>query len=196
MQFMADVTMVCETCGGRRFKPDILEVKYKGRNIDDILNMSVEEAIAFFAAQEDPTAKRIAERLQPLVDVGLSYIKLGQSSSTLSGGESQRIKLAYFLSMNDVSARASKQQRIMFIFDEPTTGLHFYDVEKLLKSFDALLAKGHTVIVVEHNLDVISAADWVIDLGPNAGDQGGNLVFSGTPEQLRSCEESHTAKYL
>ena len=196
MQFMADVSMVCETCGGRRFKPDILEVKYKGKNIDDILNMSVEEAIVFFESQDDPTAKRIAERLQPLVDVGLSYIKLGQSSSTLSGGESQRIKLAYFLSMNDTSARATKQQRIMFIFDEPTTGLHFYDVEKLLKSFDALLAKGHTVIVVEHNLDVINAADWVIDLGPNAGDQGGNLVYSGTPEMLRSCEESQTAKYL
>ena len=196
MQFMADVSMVCETCGGRRFKPDILEVKYKGKNIDDILNMSVEEAIEFFGAQDDPTAKRIAERLQPLVDVGLSYIKLGQSSSTLSGGESQRIKLAYFLSMNDASARPTKQQRIMFIFDEPTTGLHFYDVEKLLKSFDALLAKGHTVIVVEHNLDVISAADWVIDLGPSAGDQGGNLVFSGTPEMLRSCGQSQTAKYL
>ena len=119
-----------------------------------------------------------------------------QSSSTLSGGESQRVKLAYFLSMNDQSARPSKQQRIMFIFDEPTTGLHFYDVEKLLKSFDALLAKGHTIIVVEHNPDVIRSADWVIDLGPEAGDQGGNLVFAGTPEKLRSCPESHTAKYL
>ena len=196
MQFMADVSMVCESCGGRRFKPDILEVRYKGKNIDDILNMSVEEAITFFGSQEDSVAQRIAERLQPLVDVGLSYIKLGQSSSTLSGGESQRVKLAYFLSMNDQSARPSKQQRIMFIFDEPTTGLHFYDVEKLLKSFDALLAKGHTIIVVEHNPDVIRSADWVIDLGPEAGDQGGNLVFAGTPEKLRSCPESHTAKYL
>ena len=196
MQFMADVSMVCESCGGRRFKPDILEVRYKGKNIDDILNMSVEEAITFFGSQEDSIAQRIAERLQPLVDVGLSYIKLGQSSSTLSGGESQRVKLAYFLSMNDQSARPSKQQRIMFIFDEPTTGLHFYDVEKLLKSFDALLAKGHTIIVVEHNPDVIRSADWVIDLGPEAGDQGGNLVFAGTPEKLRSCSESHTAKYL
>ena len=196
MQFMADVSMVCESCGGRRFKPDILEVRYKGKNIDDILNMSVEEAITFFGSQEDSIAQRIAERLQPLVDVGLSYIKLGQSSSTLSGGESQRVKLAYFLSMNDQSARPSKQQRIMFIFDEPTTGLHFYDVEKLLKSFDALLAKGHTIIVVEHNPDVIRSADWVIDLGPEAGDQGGNLVFAGTPEKLRSCPESHTARYL
>ena len=195
MQFMADVSMVCESCGGKRFKPEILEVRYKGLNIDDILNMSVEEAISFFGSQDDPTAGRIAERLQPLVDVGLSYIKLGQSSSTLSGGESQRIKLAYFLSLNDVGPK-SKQQKILFIFDEPTTGLHFYDVEKLLKSFDALLAKGHTIVVVEHNLDVIRAADWVIDLGPEAGDAGGNLVFAGTPDQLRDCRESHTAGYL
>ena len=196
MQFMADVTMVCEACGGRRFKPDILEVRYKGKNVDDILNMSVAEAIDFFRAQEEPVAVKIAERLQPLVDVGLSYIKLGQSSSTLSGGESQRIKLAYFLSINDAASRTTKQQKILFIFDEPTTGLHFYDVEKLLKSFDALLAKGHTIVVVEHNLDVIKAADWVIDLGPEAGDEGGDLVFSGTPEQLVSCSKSYTAKYL
>ena len=195
MQFMADVTMVCEACGGRRFKPDILEVRYKDKNIDDILNMSVEQAISFFGAQTDPTAKRIAERLQPLVDVGLSYIKLGQSSSTLSGGESQRIKLAYFLSVNDNAPR-SKSQKILFIFDEPTTGLHFYDVEKLLKSFDALLAKGHSIVVVEHNLDVIKAADWVIDLGPEAGDGGGHLVYSGTPERLGDCAESYTARYL
>lgn len=197
MQFMADVTMVCEACGGKRFKPDILEVRYKGLNIDDILNMSVEEAIEFFGSQEDSTAKRIAERLKPLMDVGLAYIKLGQSSSTLSGGESQRIKLAYFLSMNDTPASSrSKQQKILFIFDEPTTGLHFYDVEKLLKAFDALLAKGHSIVVVEHNVDVIRAADWVIDLGPEAGDEGGHLVFAGTPEQLKSCKESYTAKYL
>lgn len=196
MQFMADVTMVCEACGGKRFKPDILEVRCKGLNIDDILNMSVEEAISFFSSQEDPAAIRIAERLQPLIDVGLSYIKLGQSSSTLSGGESQRIKLAYFLSMNDASVSRSKQQRILFIFDEPTTGLHFYDVEKLLKSFDVLLAKGHSIVVVEHNLDVVRAADWVIDLGPEAGDEGGHLVFAGTPEQLKSCRDSYTAKYL
>ncbi len=195
MQFMADVSMICEACGGKRFKPDILEVRYKGMNIDDILNMSVEEAIAFFSSQDDPAAKRIAERLQPLVDVGLSYIKLGQSSSTLSGGESQRIKLAYFLSMNDTGSKV-KNQKILFIFDEPTTGLHFYDVEKLLKSFDALLAKGHSIVVVEHNLDVIRAADWVIDLGPEAGDGGGNLVFAGTPEQLLACEGSYTAQYL
>jgi len=157
--------------------------------------MSVEEAIAFFGGQEDPSARRIAERLQPLVDVGLSYIKLGQSSSTLSGGESQRIKLAYFLSLTDQGTR-SKPQKILFIFDEPTTGLHFYDVEKLLKSFDALLAKGHSIVVVEHNLDVIRSADWVIDLGPEAGDEGGRLVFAGTPEKLTGCEGSHTARYL
>lgn len=195
MQFMADVTMVCEACGGRRFKPDILEVRYKDKNIDDILNLSVEEAIGFFGSQDDPVALRIAERLQPLVDVGLSYIKLGQSSSTLSGGESQRIKLAYFLSMNEGSAKSSRQ-RIMFIFDEPTTGLHFYDVEKLLRSFDALLAKGHSIVVVEHNPDVIRSADWIIDLGPEAGDEGGQLVFAGTPEQLRSCPSSYTARYI
>ena len=195
MQFMADVSMVCESCGGKRFKPDILEVRYKGMNIDDILNMSVEEAISFFGSQEDPVAVKIAEKLQPLVDVGLSYIKLGQSSSTLSGGESQRIKLAYFLSMNDGGVK-SRNQKILFFFDGPTTGLHFYDVEKLLKSFDVLLYKGHTIVVVEHNLDVIKAADWVIDLGPEAGDGGGNLVFAGTPEQLRDCKESYTAGYL
>ena len=195
MQFMADVSMVCESCLGKRFKPDILEVRYQGMNIDDILNLSVGEAIEFFKKQTDPLAKRIAERLQPLVDVGLSYIKLGQSSSTLSGGESQRIKLAYFLSMNDTISKG-KPQRILFIFDEPTTGLHFYDVEKLLKSFDALLAKGHSIIVVEHNMDVIRSADWIIDLGPEAGDEGGNLVFAGTPEKLISCKESHTACYL
>jgi len=192
MQFMADVSMVCEACGGKRFKPDILEVRYKGKNIDDILNMSVEEAIQFFGSQEEQTAKVIAERLQPLVDVGLSYLKLGQSSSTLSGGESQRIKLAWFLSMSEASARGS----ILFLFDEPTTGLHFYDVEKLLAAFDALLAKGHSIIVVEHNLDVIRAADWVIDLGPDAGDNGGQLIFAGTPEDLEKNGDTFTARYL
>lgn len=193
MQFMADVTMVCEACGGKRFKPDILEVRYQGRNIDDILNMSVQEAIDFFGAQKEPEAKAVARKLQPLVDVGLSYIKLGQSSSTLSGGESQRIKLAYFLSMN---LETPKKGKIMFIFDEPTTGLHFYDVEKLLKSFDALLAAGHSVIVIEHNTDVIRSADWVIDLGPEAGDRGGHVVFEGTPEDLVEKSDGWTAKYL
>lgn len=196
MQFMADVTMVCEACGGKRFKPDILEVRYQGKNIDDILSMSVEKAIEFFGTQSDPTAQRIAARLQVLVDVGLGYITLGQSSSTLSGGESQRIKLAYFMLMNAEQSGKAKEQKILFIFDEPTTGLHFYDVEKLLKSFDALLAKGHSIVVVEHNADVIRSADWVIDLGPEAGDGGGHIVFAGTPEDLRSCKESYTARYI
>ena len=194
MQFMADVTMVCEECGGKRFKQDILEVRYRGKNIDDILSMSVDEAIVFFSLGSEPGAKEIARRLQPLVDVGLGYIKLGQSSSTLSGGESQRIKLAYFLSLSGDGRRSS--ERILFIFDEPTTGLHFFDVEKLLRSFDALLDAGHSIVVVEHNPDVIRAADWVIDLGPEAGAGGGNVVFEGTPEDLRNCKESFTAKYI
>ena len=195
MQFMADVTMQCESCGGKRFKSDILEVRYKGKNIDDILNMSVEEAISFFSSQTDQMALRIAERLQSLVDVGLSYIKLGQSSSTLSGGESQRIKLAYFLSMSDESSKG-KNRNILFIFDEPTTGLHFYDVEKLMKSFDALLARGHSIVVVEHNPDVMRAADWIIDLGPEAGDAGGHIVYSGRPEDMAGCKDSYTARYI
>jgi len=194
MQFMADVSMVCEACGGRRFKPDILEVRFKGKNIDDILNMSVSEAIDFFGSQQEEDSKRIARRLQPLIDVGLSYIKLGQSSSTLSGGESQRIKLAFFLSMSEES-NSYKRQNIMFIFDEPTTGLHFYDVEKLLRSFDALLSKGHSVVVVEHNPDVIKAADWIIDMGPDAGDAGGEVVFAGTPEEMKD-KSTYTARYL
>ena len=195
MQFMADVTMVCEACGGKRFKPDILEVRYKGKNIDDILNMSVEEAIGFFGSQKEETSVQIAKRLQPLVDVGLSYIKLGQSSSTLSGGESQRIKLAYFLALSEDSESVRKE-KILFLFDEPTTGLHFYDVEKLLKAFDVLISKGHTVVVVEHNLDVIRAADWVIDLGPDAGDRGGEVVFEGTPEGMAAKGNTFTSSYL
>ena len=191
MQFMADVTMVCESCEGKRFKPDVLEVRYRGRNIDDILNMSVDDAIAFFSEGPEDLALEIASRLQPLVDVGLGYIKLGQSSSTLSGGESQRIKLAYFLS---ICRRDHKVGKIMFIFDEPTTGLHFYDVEKLLKSFDALLAEGHSLVVVEHNPDVIRSADWVIDLGPDAGDRGGEVVFAGTPEDLKNAG-TFTSRY-
>ncbi len=195
MQFMADVTMVCEACGGKRFKPDILEVRFKGRNVDDILNMSVGEAISFFGSQPEELSRQIARKLRPLVDVGLSYIKLGQSSSTLSGGESQRIKLAWFLSKNADEADSGRK-KIMFLFDEPTTGLHFHDVEKLLKAFDYLIRSGHTVIVVEHNLDVIRAADWVIDLGPEAGDAGGRVVFTGTPEDMIRNGRSWTAKYL
>ena len=195
MQFMADVTMVCESCGGKRFKPDVLEVRYKGKNIDDILNMSVDDAMTFFAQGSESYAKNIVRKLQTLADVGLGYIKLGQSSSTLSGGESQRIKLAYFLAMSSESG-ISEREKILFIFDEPTTGLHFYDVEKLLKAFDVLLAKGHSLVVVEHNLDVIRNADWVIDLGPDAGDAGGEVVFQGTPEDLVKEGETFTAKYL
>ena len=191
MQFMADVTMVCDACGGRRFKPDILEVRYKEKNIDDVLNLSVEEAIAFFGSQPEEEARIIAQKLQPLMDVGLSYIKLGQSSSTLSGGESQRIKLASFLNMEE-----SDRKKVLFLFDEPTTGLHFYDIEKLLKAFDALLDKGHSIIVVEHNPEVIVRADWIIDLGPEAGADGGKIVFQGTPGQLLSEGKGHTADFM
>lgn len=192
MQFMADVTMVCEECGGKRFKPEVLEVRYRGKNIDDILSMSVDEALVFFGEGTESEAAAVVRKLKPLQDVGLGYIGLGQSSSTLSGGESQRIKLAYFLSL---SANNAKAEKIMFIFDEPTTGLHFYDVEKLLKSFDALLSAGHSLVVVEHNPDVIRCADWVIDLGPDAGDRGGQIVFEGTPEALRSAD-TFTAEYI
>ena len=192
MQFMADVEMVCEECGGKRFRPEVLEVRYRGKNIDDILNLSVEEAIAFFSAGPEEEARGVASLLQPLQDVGLGYLKLGQSSSTLSGGESQRIKLAYFLSL---SRSKGKSERILFLFDEPTTGLHFFDVEKLLRSFDALLAAGHSLVVVEHNVDVIRAADWVIDLGPDAGERGGQVVFAGPPEDLKQAD-TFTARYL
>ena len=183
MQFMADVEMVCEACGGKRFQSDILEVKYQGKDISEVLDMRVEEAIAFFGSQPNPLARRIAERLQPLMDVGLSYISLGQRSSSLSGGESQRIKLASFLA-KDFETKGS----ILFVFDEPTTGLHFHDIGKLLKAFNALVERGHSIVVVEHNLDVIRAADWVIDLGPDAGAEGGELVFQGTPEALAQAD--------
>ena len=192
MQFMSDVTMVCEECHGKRFKPEVLEVRYRGRNVDEILSMSVAEAMDFFSTAPEPEAAQIVERLQPLVDVGLDYLKLAQSSSTLSGGESQRIKLAYFLQM---SRERGRRERILFIFDEPTTGLHFHDVEKLLKAFDALLAGGHSLVVVEHNMDVIRAADWIIELGPDAGERGGDLVFAGTPEQLRQAD-TVTARFM
>lgn len=192
MQFMSDVEMVCESCGGKRFKPEVLEVRYRGKNVDDILNMSVDEAVEFFSSGTEDSARAAAAKLKPLQDVGLGYIKLGQSSSTLSGGESQRIKLAYFLS---IGKGGSRKDKIMFIFDEPTTGLHFYDVEKLLKAFDALLQAGHSLVVVEHNPDVIRSADWVIDLGPDAGDRGGEVVFEGTPEDLKKTD-SFTARYI
>ena len=191
MQFMADVELQCEACGGMRFKQEILEVKYRDKNIFDILSMSVDEAMEFFSAdKENSTCKRIVERIRPLQQVGLGYVKLGQSSSTLSGGESQRVKLASFLT------KERSNERVMFIFDEPTTGLHFHDIGRLLGAFDALIQRGHTVVVVEHNMDVIKCADWVIDLGPEAGKEGGYVVVAGTPEEVMACEESYTGKYL
>lgn len=191
MQFMADVELVCEACGGKRFRDEILEVKYRGKSIYDVLEMTVDDAIAFFGEdKKDPTCKRIVERLKPLQDVGLGYIKLGQSSSTLSGGESQRVKLASFLTKD------SAQGGVMFIFDEPTTGLHFHDINKLLAAFNALIERGHTIVIVEHNMDVIKCADWVVDRGPEAGTGGGRVVFEGTPRNLEQCPASYTGKYL
>ena len=193
MQFMADVTMVCDSCGGLRFKHDVLEVRYRGKNIAEVLDMSVSEAVDFFSGGEEPEAAAVVSKLSTLVDVGLSYIKLGQSSSTLSGGESQRIKLAYFLGLD---SEGGSRKKMMFIFDEPTTGLHFYDIEKLLKAFEALLKRGHSIVVVEHNLQVIRSADWIIDLGPEGGDGGGNIVFEGTPADLIAKGKGYTAEYL
>ncbi len=180
MQFMADIKMVCEECGGKRFKPAILEVRYQGKSINEVLDMSVEEAIAFFGGQKESLAKRIAQKLQILDDVGLGYVQLGQSSSSLSGGESQRVKLAQFLS-KESGGKGAVAGPTLFIFDEPTTGLHFHDIKKLLAAFNALVERGHSIIVVEHNPDVIAAADWEIELGPNGGDAGGNLCYEGVP---------------
>ncbi len=190
MQFMADVHLVCESCHGRRFRDDVLEVHFDGKSIFDVLEMSIEEAIEFFGRHKGTTEKTIARKLQPLADVGLGYVKLGQASSTLSGGESQRVKLASFLGVE------KSNEPVMFFFDEPTTGLHFHDIKKLLDSFNALIANGHTVVIIEHNPEVIKTADWVIDLGPEGGDNGGYLVFEGTPEGLVKCKESYTGKYL
>lgn len=189
MQFMADITLTCESCHGKRFKQDILEIEYRGKNINDVLEMTINQAIEFFSEQQGSTEKKIIKRLKPLQDVGLGYIKLGQASSTLSGGENQRVKLAYFLSNE-------KQEPTIFVFDEPTTGLHFHDIKTLLKAFDSLIEKGHTVVIIEHNMDVIKCADYVIDMGPEGGDKGGFLVCAGTPEDIASCEKSYTGKYL
>ena len=186
MQFMADLELECESCHGQRFKRDILEVRFADKNINEVLDMTVSEAIIFFNEHNETT---ISKRLQPLEDVGLGYIKLGQSSSTLSGGENQRVKLAYFIGQE-------RQEPTLFIFDEPTTGLHFHDIRRLLSSFNALIERGHTVLVIEHNMEVIKCADHVIDLGPDGGDKGGNLVFAGTPEQLADCPQSITGVYL
>ena len=190
MQFLADVTIECEECHGKRFQRDVLQVQYRGKNIYDILELTVDEAIEFFSEDaDDKTAKRVVTRLQPLKDVGLGYIKLGQSSSTLSGGENQRVKLAYFLSMGSTSPS-------IFIFDEPTTGLHFHDINLLMNSFDRLIKLGHTLIIVEHNMDVIKYADYIIDMGPEGGEKGGNVVAVGTPEQIAANKASITGKYL
>lgn len=192
MQFLADVHLTCDVCGGKRFKDEVLEVKYKDKTIFDVLEMSVDEAIEFFNASygEDKNGVDVAKKIQPLSDVGLGYVKLGQSSDTLSGGEAQRVKLASFL------GKGRTQGSILFIFDEPTTGLHFHDIKKLLASFNALIEQGHTILVIEHNTDVIKSADWVIDLGPEAGDAGGNLVFAGKPADLANCKASYTWQYL
>lgn len=186
MQFMADLTLTCEACHGKRFKKEILDVKYHDKNIDDVLNMTVDEAIDFFSQHDEKT---VVSRLLPLQKVGLGYIQLGQNSSTLSGGENQRVKLAYFIGQE-------KQEPTLFMFDEPTTGLHFHDISKLLGAFNELIQRGHTVIVIEHNLDVVKNADWVIDMGPDGGNAGGSIVAEGTPEQIASCKDSATGKYL
>jgi excinuclease ABC subunit A len=187
MQFMADVHLECETCAGKRFKKEVLEVKFEDVNIDQLLKMTVDDAIDFFTSFNQ---NKIIQKLQPLQDVGLGYITLGQSSATLSGGEAQRIKLASFIS------QGTSKEKILFIFDEPTTGLHFHDIKKLLTSFDALIEKGHSIVVVEHNMDLIKCADHLIDLGPEAGENGGYLVGQGTPEEIAKLKKSYTGRYL
>ena len=187
MVFMADVHLPCDTCGGKRFKKEILEIYFEGKNIDDILTMTIDDAIAFFTAAKQT---KIVQKLQPLQDVGLGYVQLGHSSSTLSGGEAQRIKLATFL------VKGSTKEKALFVFDEPTTGLHFHDIKKLLKSFDALLEKGHSIVVIEHNIDLIKCADYIIDLGPEGGENGGQILAVGTPEEIVKNIKSITGKYL
>jgi excinuclease ABC subunit A len=182
---MADIKRPCEDCGGARFKSDILEVTYNNKNISEVLQMTIDDAVEYFASNQ-----LIVNKLTPLLDVGLGYIQMGQSASTLSGGEAQRVKLATFL------GKGLNTGKILFIFDEPTTGLHFHDIKKLIKSFNALIDNGHSVIIIEHNLEIIKCADWVIDLGPEGGDLGGNVLFAGTPEELIKVEKSYTAKYL
>ena len=196
MQFMADLTLTCEACHGKRFKHDILDVRYGGKDINDVLNMTVNEAIEFFSDEKNAHSDNdfdqcriIVRKLLPLQEVGLGYIKLGQSSSTLSGGENQRVKLAYFIGKEE-------QEPTLFIFDEPTTGLHFHDIRRLLHAFNALIERGHSLVVIEHNLDVIKCADYIIDLGPDGGDKGGNLVACGTPQQVAACPSSITGQFL
>jgi excinuclease ABC subunit A len=192
MQFMADISLTCEACNGKRFKEEILDVRFFGKDVAEVLDMTVDDALAFFQTHREGTAacNRIVNKLLPLQETGLGYVKLGQSSSTLSGGEAQRIKLASFLT------KGQDEKPTLFIFDEPTTGLHFHDIAKLLKAFQMLLANGHSLLVIEHNLEVVKCADHVIDLGPEGGDGGGSLVFAGTPEGLLEQKASYTSGYL
>ncbi len=187
MQFMADVHLVCEACGGKRFKKNILEVRFEEKNIDDVLNMTISDAITFFETHQQ---KKIISKLRSLHDVGLGYVTLGQASSTLSGGEAQRIKLASFL------IKGTTKEKTLFIFDEPTTGLHFHDISKLLNSFNRLIEKGHSILVIEHNTELIKCADYIIDLGPEGGEKGGHLVACGTPEEIVKSKKSFTAQFL
>ncbi len=189
MQFMADIRLECESCHGKRFSPEVLDIEYRERSIYDVLEMTVNQAIEFFSQQKGATEKKIVKKMQPLQDVGLGYLKLGQSSSTLSGGENQRVKLAYYLG-------EEKSQPTLFIFDEPTTGLHFHDIKTLLKAFNALLERGHTVLIIEHNMEVIKCADHIIDIGPEGGKEGGYVVCEGTPEEVAQCKQSHTGRFL
>ncbi|MDE6071837.1 MAG: ATP-binding cassette domain-containing protein, partial [Muribaculaceae bacterium] len=189
MQFMADIEVPCEVCHGKRFKQEVLDVEYRGKNIYDFLEMTVNQAIEFLSESDGAQERKIIRRLKPLQDVGLGYIKLGQSSSTLSGGENQRVKLAYFIAME-------KTDHTLFIFDEPTTGLHFHDISTLLKSLNRLVEKGNTVLIIEHNMDVIKSADWLIDIGPEGGDAGGMIVAEGTPEDVAKVKASYTGKFL
>ncbi|MDE6792383.1 MAG: excinuclease ABC subunit UvrA, partial [Muribaculaceae bacterium] len=189
MQFMADIKIECEVCQGKRYKKEVLDVMYRGKSIFDFLEMTVSQTIDFLNENPGTTEKKIIKKLQPLKDVGLGYIKLGQSSSTLSGGENQRVKLAYFLSQD-------RLEHTLFIFDEPTTGLHFHDISTLLRSLNALIDKGHTVVIIEHNMDILKAADWIIDIGPEGGEKGGQVVAQGTPETISFCKESYTAPFL
>jgi excinuclease ABC subunit A len=186
MQFMADIYLKCEGCGGKRFKQEVLDVQYNGKNVQEILEMTVEESLEFFSKN-----KAIAEKMKPLADVGLGYIRLGQSSNTLSGGEAQRVKLASYLNKGN-----ERHENILFIFDEPTTGLHFHDIKKLLTAINALIEQGNSVIIIEHNMEVIKCADWIIDMGPEGGDKGGEVCFAGTPEQLVKQEKNYTADFL
>ena len=190
MQFMADVHLTCDVCKGKRYKAETLEVTYRGKSIHDLLETTLEDALTFFKEQPERLELKIVDKIQPLVDVGLGYLKLGQSSSTMSGGEAQRVKLASFL------ARGTQAPHTLFIFDEPTTGLHFYDIDKLLVSLNALINKGHSILVIEHNVEVIKSADYIIDIGPEGGDKGGEILFSGTPEALCKIEDNETARFL